>query len=213
MSKGTILDSTVNNQTSADWANSRSSSPLRDSALVAGASVLMAVCAHVSLPLVFSPVPLTLQTFGVLLIGLTLGSKRGFAALTLYLMEGASGLPVFSPAGVGGVAQILGPTGGFLMAYPVVAYLAGFTFEQERVRKLLEGGFGAAVCAALIAEVFLFTCGMSWLRVITGVTFVPAAMMAVAPFIPGEVLKIAAVAAIASRFNRHKESHERLQQI
>src|SRR5436309_6749291 len=96
---------------------------LKDSALVVGGSLLMAVCAHVSVPLVFSPVPLTLQTFGVLLIALALGSKRGFAALALYLLEGGSGLPVFSPAGPGGIAQLLGPTGGFLMAYPVAAFV------------------------------------------------------------------------------------------
>src|SRR2546423_2722842 len=82
--------------------------------LVVGASLFVALCARVTLPLPFTPVPLTLQNFGVLLVGLTLGSRRGFAALALYLVEGAVGMPVFNPAGLGGVAQLFGPTGGYL---------------------------------------------------------------------------------------------------
>src|SRR4030081_633119 len=99
-------------------------------ALVVGASLFVALCAQVTLPLPFTPVPLTLQNFGVLLVGLTLGSRRGFAALVLYLAEGAVGMPVFNPAGPGGVAQLLGPTGGFLLAYPFVAGLAGWVMER-----------------------------------------------------------------------------------
>src|SRR3979411_2595224 len=99
-------------------------------ALIVGASLYVAVCARVSIPLPFTPVPLTLQNFGVLLVGLSLGSRRGFAALALYLAEGASGLPVFSPTGPGGIAQILGPTGGYFMVSPLVAGLAGFVFER-----------------------------------------------------------------------------------
>src|SRR5215831_11634934 len=89
----------------------------RQGAIVIGASLFVALCARITLPLPFTPVPLTLQNFGVLLVGLTLGSRRGFAALALYLAEGAVGLPVFNPAGLGGIAQMLGPTGGFLLAY------------------------------------------------------------------------------------------------
>src|SRR5882724_2191265 len=85
-------------------------------AVVVSASLFVAVCARVSVPLPFTPVPLTLSNFAVLLVGLALGSRRGFAALALYLAEGASGLPVFSPAGPGGILQLLGPTGGFLLA-------------------------------------------------------------------------------------------------
>src|SRR5512147_2372414 len=94
--------------------------------LVVGASLLMAVCGRLAMPLPFTPVPLTLANIGVLFIALTLGSRRGAAALLLYLAQGAMGLPVFSPAGPGGVLQLLGPTGGYLMAYPVVAFVAGW---------------------------------------------------------------------------------------
>src|SRR5262250_1242431 len=87
----------------------------KQAALVAGASLFVALCARVTVPLPFTPVPLTLQNCGVLIVGLLLGSRRGFAALALYLAEGAAGLPVFNPHGMGGIAQLLGPTGGFLM--------------------------------------------------------------------------------------------------
>src|SRR5438105_15503972 len=85
---------------------------LRQAGIVIAASLFIAVCARVTVPLPFSPVPLTLQNFGVLLVGLLLGSRRGFAALLVYLIEGASGMPVFNPVGLGGVAQLFGPTGG-----------------------------------------------------------------------------------------------------
>jgi biotin transport system substrate-specific component len=108
-------------------------------------------------------VPLTVQNFGVLLVGLLLGSRRGFAALILYLAEGAMGMPVFSPSSVGlmGVAQILGPTGGYLMAYPLVAGLAGFIFERGTK------SFARAAIAGLLAEIVLFASGVTWLYVAT----------------------------------------------
>src|SRR5450631_3641302 len=106
-------DTQVFGQTgSLEWA--------KQAGIVIGASLFVALCARVTVPLPFTPVPLTLQNFGVLAVGLMLGSRRGFAALALYLAEGAAGLPVFSPSLLGGgIAQILGPTGGFLMAYPL----------------------------------------------------------------------------------------------
>ena len=105
----------------------RSMEYAKQAAIVIAASLFVALCARVTVPLPFTPVPLTLQNFGVLTVALLLGSRRGFAALSLYLVEGAFGLPVFSPSVLGGgIAQILGPTGGFLMAYPLVAFVAGW---------------------------------------------------------------------------------------
>src|SRR5215472_9955607 len=109
---------------SMDWT--------KQAAIVIGGSLFVALCAHVTLPLPFTPVPLTLQNFAVLVVGMTLGSRRGFAALALYLVEGASGVPVFNPTGLGGIAQLLGPTGGFLMTYPFVAAMAGWIFEHGK---------------------------------------------------------------------------------
>ena len=103
----------------------------RQVALVVGASLVVRIVrAHHDPLMPLTPVPLTVQNLGVLLVGLLLGSRRGFAALALYLVEGAVGLPVFSPTGPGGIAQLLGPTGGFLMVYPFVAFLAGYIFER-----------------------------------------------------------------------------------
>src|SRR5208283_4851642 len=103
----------------------------KQAAIVVTASLFVALCARVTVPLPFTPIPLTMQNFGVLAVGLLLGSRRGFAALSLYLAEGAFGLPVFSPSILGGgIAQLLGPSGGFLMAYPFVAFIAGYIYEQ-----------------------------------------------------------------------------------
>src|ERR1700684_1504225 len=99
-------------------------------ALIIGASLFVALCARITIPLPFTPVPLTVQNFGVLLVGMLLGSRRGFAALALYLAEGAMGLPVFNPTGAGGLAQLFGATGGFLLAYPFVAWVAGYVMEH-----------------------------------------------------------------------------------
>src|SRR5271169_3754146 len=106
-------------------------------AIVIGASLFVALCARITVPLPFTPVPLTLQNFGVLLVGLALGPRRAAAALVLYLAEGLVGLPVFNPTGPGGVAQVLGPTGGFVLAYPFVAAIAGWVFslKQEKDKK------------------------------------------------------------------------------
>src|SRR5438046_629840 len=120
----------------------RSLALAKQAGLVIGASAIIAVCARLVLPLPFTPIPLTLANFGVLLVGLALGSKRGFAAAALYLGWGAMGLPVFSPAGPGGVAQLLGPTAGYLWAYPVVAFIAGWIAERETpgfIRNLAAG--------------------------------------------------------------------------
>src|ERR1017187_7407520 len=92
------------------------SSWIKQAAIVVGASAVIAVCARLVVPLPFTPVPLTLANFGVLLVGLTLGSRRGFAAAALYLALGAMGLPVFSMVGPGGLAQLFGPTAGSLWA-------------------------------------------------------------------------------------------------
>ena len=118
----------------------------KQAAIVIAASLFVALCARVTVPLPFTPVPLTLQNFGVLAVGLLLGSRRGFAALALYLVEGAFGLPVFSPSILGGgIAQLLGPTGGFLMAYPLVAFVAGWIYEHTARR------FAWAALSALAA--------------------------------------------------------------
>lgn len=167
----------------------------KQAAVVVGASLFIALCARVTVPLPFTPVPLTLQNFGVLLVGLLLGPRRAFAALALYLAEGASGLPVFNPAGPGGIAQLLGPTGGYLMAYPFVAALAGFLYERGR------NTFARAAAAGLAAEVLLFAVGLSWLAVWTH-SITQAFRFGLYWFLSAEVIKILFAAALAARFRR-----------
>jgi biotin transport system substrate-specific component len=176
----------------AEWA--------KQVALVVGASLFVALCARVTVPLPFTPVPLTLQNCGVLIVGLLLGSRRGFAALLLYLAEGAVGLPVFNPTGPGGIAQLLGPTGGFLIAYPFVAGLAGFVIERGRMR------FARAAVAGLIAEVLLFTSGLSWLAIWTG-SIKRAVQFGLYWFVFAEVIKILVAAAVALRLRRTPKVH------
>jgi biotin transport system substrate-specific component len=133
----------------------------------------------------------------VLLVGLLLGSRRGFAALTLYLAEGVVGLPVFNPLGVGGIAQLLGPTGGFLMVYPFVAFLAGYIFERGAK------SFARAAVAGLLAEFLLFAGGLTWLYAITH-SLAKAAYLGLYWFIAAEVMKVMFAAAIATRWQRDK---------
>ena len=168
----------------------------RQFAIVIGASFFVALCARVTLPLPFTPVPLTLQNFAVLLVGLVLGSRRGFAALALYLVEGAMGLPVFNPIGPGGLAQLLGPTGGYLIAYPVVAFLAGWLWERGSKH------FTRAFISAIAAEVLLFAAGVSWLVLLLHVPVARAAQFGFYPFVFAEVIKVMSAAALATRFQK-----------
>jgi biotin transport system substrate-specific component len=179
-----------------DWSQStRSLYWIKQTVIVVSASLFVALCARVTLPLPFTPVPLTLQNFGVLLVGLTLGARAGFAALVLYLLEGAAGLPVFNPAGPGGIAQLLGPTGGYLMAYPLVAGLAGLVID------LGKRTFARAALSGLLAEILLFASGIGWLAVLTH-SFSQAARFGLYWFLSAEIIKVMFAAALAIRIRR-----------
>ena len=160
-----------------------------DVALIIGASFFVAFCARISIPIPGTPVPLTVQNFGVLLVGLALGSRRGFAALALYLLEGAAGLPVFSPFGRGGILQLIGPTGGYLIAYPFVAGLAGYILERGKAT------FGRAAWAAIAGELLLFAFGLSWLYVLTH-SLTRALSFGLYWFILAEVIKVMLAAGV-----------------
>jgi biotin transport system substrate-specific component len=186
MSKVLSIDSRVSTQPV---------SIVKQAGIVMCASAVIAVCARVMLPLPFTPVPLTLSNFGVLLVGLALGSRRGFAAAALYLAWGAMGLPVFASAGPGSVAQLLGPTGGYLWAYPVVAFLAGWIAERGGV------SFTRNLMASVTAEVVLFVAGISWLAVVTH-SWRQAAFFGLYPFLFAEVSKVMVASAAAVRVQR-----------
>src|SRR5207253_849725 len=159
-----------------------------DMLLVIGASVLVAIAAQIAIPIPFSPVPLTLQPLAVLLVGVTLGSTRGAAALALYLLEGASGLPVFAQ-GHGGALWLLAPTAGYLYSYPVAAWIAGWFSERGWGNSVVR-----AVAGMLTALAVIYLGGWSWLAMLSGAR--AAFTMGVAPFVAADILKIAIGAAL-----------------
>ena len=172
--------------------------------LVVAATAFVAACAHISLPLPFTPVPLSLQNFAVILVGMALGPVAGFSAMVLYLAEGALGLPVFAPSGgLTGIAHLLGPTGGFLFSYPLAAAAAGWVV---RALKPLTSSFRGALVAAAVATLPVFLLGATWLAHYFHLSASATWSLAVAPFIPGEIVKITAAAATFSALQRWRRS-------
>ncbi len=159
----------------------------RDSLLVLAASLLTALAAQIAIPLPWSPVPVTGQTFAVLLSGAVLGARRAFMAQLAYLAEGAIGLPVFA-SGAAGVAALIGPTGGYLVAFPFAAALTGALAERGWDRRFL-----TTFAALLAGSVLIFALGLAWLA-----RFIPADRLLISgliPFVPGDLLKSALAAA------------------
>jgi biotin transport system substrate-specific component len=160
-------------------------------ALVVGASLVISICARLSVPLPFTPVPFTLANLGLLTVGLLLGSKRAGAAGLLYLAYGAAGMPVFSPASSG----LLGVTGGYLWAFPLVAFVAGWVSERG------ESSFARNLVAAIAGDLVLFLGGISWLFAFTH-SWQKALLLGGYWFVFGEVIKIMASAGLATRLRR-----------
>lgn len=176
---------------------------VRKTILAISASLFVALCAHLSVRIPYTPVPFTLSDLAVVLVGLALGPATAFAALVLYLAEGASGLPVFAPGGLGGVAQILGPTGGFLIAYPAAAALAG-ALRQALTRVLSR--FPASLLAAAAASALLMAVGVTWLGVLLHLAPTAALRLATLPFLPGQLIKVAAAAGIYTALYRWRRA-------
>lgn len=170
---------------------------VRNGAAVILGSLLVAVCAHVSIPLLFTPVPITLQPFAVLLLGLVLSPATACATLVLYLVEGAAGLPVFTPHGPGGMLQLFGPTGGYLLSYPFVAALTSLM-----ARRIGRASFASYAVSAATGSVLILAMGACWLGAVTHQPMGRVLTMAVWPFLPGDALKIFAAAALALGYTR-----------
>ncbi len=155
-----------------------------DALLVVLFSVFVALTAQIKFELGFTPVPITGQTLGVLVTGALLGSRRGALALALYLVEGAAGLPVFA-GGASGFARILGPTGGYLLSYPLAAGVVGFLAERGWDRTIWRAGL-----AMLVGNLLIYAVGVPWLSFFVGSVQLGLAK-GMWPFVVGDALKLA----------------------
>jgi biotin transport system substrate-specific component len=181
-----------------------------DAVRIVAATILLALCAHIVIPLPWTPVPITGQTFGVLLVAILLGARRGALAVILYLLEGAAGLPVFQPLGAPGVLRFVGPTGGYLMSYPFAAYVTGWMSARasSAASHLTNAVRGALLAGALVAgELVIFFGGCAWLASGIHLGWRQALTLGALPFLPGELVKMALITAAVGSVEilRHRE--------
>ena len=160
---------------------------------IAVAVAVVAASAQVAVPLPFSPVPMTLQPLAVLVVGALLGPKRGMAALVLYLVMGAMGAPVFAPGGPPGAARLIGPTGGYLLAFPLAAAIAGWGAARPGVVRLVAG--------LAMAMVAIHLGGFAWLALLHG-DVAQAFEVGFVPFLSGDLLKIGLAALLVVAASR-----------
>jgi biotin transport system substrate-specific component len=173
---------------------------LYDISLILGGSLLIGLSAQAA---VGWPVPFTMQTFAVLMIGALFGARRGSLTVIAYLVEGAAGLPVFSH-GQGGPAVLFGPTGGFLYGFVAAALVTGFLAQMGWDRRVV-----TTILAMIIGNILIHTFGLLWLSLMVG--FRNALTTGVYPFIAGDLIKIALAAALLpsgwkllAKINPHK---------
>jgi biotin transport system substrate-specific component len=160
----------------------------RSAGIVIVFSLFIAACAQFTIPL--GDVPITGQSFAVLLTGALLGSRLGTAAVIAYLIEGAIGLPFFA-AGGSGIARFFGPTGGYLVGFPAAAFVTGAFAEHGWDRR-----YFSAVIAMFIGSAIILGSGWAWYSVVTNTPPNVSFMLAVGRFLPGDVIKIALAAAV-----------------
>ena len=158
---------------------------LRDALLVLAGSWLMALFAQLEIPL--QPVPITGQTFAVLLVGALLGSRRGMAAMLAYLIQGGLGLPFFA-GGASGLSALSGATAGYLVGFVLAAYAIGLLAERG-----LERDFKTSIIPFLIGTLVIYICGLTWLAIVLH-SFAQAIQFGLMPFLFGDALKLLAAA-------------------
>ena len=160
----------------------------RSASLVVAFSLLTALAAQIVIPI--GPVPITAQTFAVLLTGALLGSRLGAIAMIAYLVEGVSGLPFFY-GGTSGISHLLGPTGGYLVAFPAAAFITGAFAEHGWDKRFL-----TAVVAMAIGSLLIMLSGWGWFMVLTHTSAPVAFKIAVLTFLPGDMIKILLAAGV-----------------
>ncbi len=158
---------------------------LRDVTLIVLGALFVAALAQVEIPLPFTPVPITGQTFGVLLVGAALGSKRGAASLGTYLVMGLVGLPFFA-GGAHGWTIVTGATGGYLIGFMIAAYVVGLLAERG-----LERSVRTSILPFLVGTVIIYVCGVAWLAVLLG-SLGQAITAGLLPFLIGDAIKLIA---------------------
>jgi biotin transport system substrate-specific component len=168
-------------------------------------SLLVAICAHIAFPLWFTPVPITLQTFAVLLLGLALSPGMAASALVLYLIEGMAGLPVLAPTPTVAFLHIFGPTGGYLLAYPFAAAFTGF-LRGRYLGKSARTAFAVNAGAAAIGSAVILLSGALWFGILTRQPAMTVLTMTVAPFLAGDILKVIAAAGTATGLRRFRRT-------
>ena len=156
---------------------------LRSLFLIVSGSLLLAALAQIEIPLPFTPVPITGQTLGVLLIGAALGSKRGTTTIILYITEGAIGLPVFS-GGASGLGILTGATAGYLVGFVGAAYVIGLLAERG-----LERSARTSLIPFLAGTIVIYVCGIAWLSTMVG-GISKAIALGVTPFLLGDAIKL-----------------------
>lgn len=162
---------------------------LRDATLIMSAALFVAVLAQIKVTLPFTPVPLTAQTFAVLLVGAALGAKRGAASMALYTALGAFGIPVFA-GGASGLAYLSGATAGYLVGFIAAAYVTGLLAERG-----LERSVRTSIIPFLVGTIVIYICGVTWLAVVLG-SFSKALAAGLLPFLIGDAIKLIAASAL-----------------
>lgn len=157
-------------------------------------SILLALLARLSIPVPFSPIPITGQTIGILFLGALLGSRIGTLTVIMYIFEGLIGLPVFA-GGTMGFLYLLGPTGGYLIGFIPAVYLVGYLSERNWTNN-----FTSAFLTMIIGTSVIFIFGISWLAVTAG--FETALAIGLYPYLPGAAVKIILATAIIYSINR-----------
>jgi len=167
-----------------------------NAAWVVAFSLVTAVCAQFSIHVPFSPVPITGQTFAVLLSGAVLGWRRGFLSQVAYLAEGAAGFPVFADGG-GSALHLVGPSGGYLLCFPLAAALVGYLVEQGAARSIWK------LAGALVsADMLILLSGSTWLRLLFRVPFAQAWLLGFYPFLIADIAKVVLVGGALPRLLR-----------
>lgn len=168
-------------------------SSIKKDVMAALFAAMTAIFTQLVIPI--QPVPITMGTLAVMMAGAVLGSHYGALSLVIYLLLGAAGLPVFTMA-QGGAGILIGPTGGFLVGYVAMAFVVGRCVEAWG------RSFRALACAMILGCLAVYAFGVAWFMILTGTGLVPSILLCMAPFLPGDAVKILLGVFLVHRYGR-----------